>query len=548
MSQDRRTKYKSCETDVLVIGQGIAGLRAAYAAVQSGARVMVVSKCGNASIEVMGFNAVMDQNDSVESYYQDLVTSGAGICNPRLTRVLAQKAGEDAKELRELGLSYDTNADGSLNTMLTLGCSYPRLIHDGSYTGLKILKLLETQCVQKNVKFRNAVMITTLIKDGDHIVGAAGFDTVTEEFMVFWAKAVVLAAGGCGDMHTLSTYPGGIVGDGYAMAFEAGAQLVDMEFLQYEPCCFIYPNTIKGKLAVTTLLMEGGELRNSRGETFVKEQSQSGYHIQKNQLAQYILKEIADGKGSPHGGIYYDVTAVPEQRVKVDNAIFYRPALSAGVDLTKDYAEVVPVAHTCLGGVRIDTNCATSVPGLFAAGEVTGGIHGANRIGGCSGAETIVFGAIAGSSAAVYANEHGHCSNKKELADKEADRFARHAGQKEIGSRKDIMAQISRLIDEKIGMVRNKKDLQEALQQLDLYKTQLEEVCVGKAQNMVTLYQAKNIVTTAKIQAKASLLREESRGVFCRSDFPGQNDDEWCQSIIIERNGNECTTRKIRNQ
>jgi succinate dehydrogenase/fumarate reductase flavoprotein subunit len=256
------------------------------------------------------------------------------------------------------------------------------------------MALLRGICMDQKVQFCKPIQIVKLLTADGKGIGAAGVNCSTAAFNVFWAKAVVLAAGGGSAIHRLSTYPPGLVGSGYRLAYDAGAELTDMEFLQYEPCCFIYPDTVRGRLAVTTLLFEGGELRNKDGEPFVRKFSPGGYHIQKYLLARLIMQEIAAGRGSKHGGVFYDVTSVAQSRVKTDNAIFYEPALTGGVDMLKEYAEVAPVAHTFLGGVVIDSSCATAAAGLFAAGEVAGGVHGANRIGGCSGADTLVFAGI----------------------------------------------------------------------------------------------------------------------------------------------------------
>ena len=524
-------------TDVLVIGDGLAGLRAAAAASSEGAAVTVVSKGTGASREIMGFNAVFDERDSAEDYYGDILKSGEGINHPELARALAENAMGEADFLRSHGMAFDRNPDGSFNTMLALGCRFPRLLHEGSHTGAGAMRIMRRICAENRVSFDGPVMIMDLIRHEVRAAGAAGIDLKTGGFVIYMAKAVIIASGGCASIHPVSTYPSGISGDGYAMAYRAGAQLIDMEFQQFEPCCFVHPQGLAGALAVTTLLSEGGRLRNGRGECFLESDGMPGYRLQKSELAKYIMREVREGRGTEHGGVYYDVTAAPEKRVAVDHEIFYRPALRCGIDLLKQYAEVAPAAHTCLGGIRINGRCETSIPGLFAAGEAAGGVHGANRIGGCAGAETLVFGAVAGRSAADFS-----CYLAGEFSGRErgemqrrclSDMTSRMKRRKSPASSEKVRQRLSLAAEKYLGLFRSGQGLQSAEREFSDLAGELEAVRAQTTGELASLYECENMLHTAQMQAKASLRRKESRGVFFREDYSEKDDRNFLKNILI---------------
>lgn len=536
-------EQKIYKTDILIIGKGLAGVRAANAAVRQGVSVTLISKGNGSSTDIMGFNTTIGADDSVEIFYEDTLRSGAYINNRSVALKLAENSNAEIAFLEELGLKFDRNPDGSYNLMQTLGSSCKRMVHYKSLTGAAALNLLLKDCERRGVNFVEPVMTLNLLKDRNGITGASALDLQSGELVFFLAKAVVLATGGCGDIYPLSTYPKGISGDGYVMAYRAGVELMDMEFQQYDPCCFVYPNALRGRIVVTTMLNEGGELYNKNGERFIID-DYGTYNIQKSEIARHIWKEILDGKGNEHGGVYYDVTKLPHDRVAIDHNLFYDPALANGVDLTKVPAEVAPAAHSCVGGLGITPDCASTLPGLFAAGEVAGGIHGANRIGGSAGTEVFVYGRIAGESAASYVKAwDGDLSPAlgKEAIERETALFhsRKKAPSSEGADIDGILTQARRTINNGIGIVRDEDSLNSCIRELSGLMQVLDQLSADHTDRLAKIYTLENALVLAQLQAAASLMRTESRGVFYRRDFPEQDDAGWRKNIFIRQDDQE---------
>lgn len=527
-------------TDVLIIGSGLAGIRAAQAAVKGGANVIVVGKGGGASPGIMGFDVAINAEGNSEVFYNDLLNSGHSINSKKLARILAEDSVKEITNLEKLGLEFDKNEDGSLAAFQPIGSSYPCLVHYKALTGIKSVALIKEDSKKDGVVFERSIMITELLQYNGKIVGAVGVNINNGQFVSYLAKAVVLATGGCGAIHPVTTYPEDIVGDGYAMAYRAGAELIDMEFMQFEPCCFVYPEAIKGKPIATTMMKEGAVLRNADGERFMLKYGEKSENVQKDELSRAMAIEISEGRGTKHKGVLYDVTMLPRDMVVINHSIFYDPALKAGLDLMKEPAEVAPAAHTLIGGVKINEQCQSSKQGLFAAGEVVGGVHGANRLGGASGAEVLTFGARAGKYAAQFA-----LAVKDNIAEEKAMELFIHKKEESYLKRMEntrgsldaaiLRKNIQKILSEGVGLVKDNESLSRAYNELTKLEDMLDDLPVTNAKQLAEFHEFGNMITTGKLQASASLTRTESRGVHYRSDFPEKNDEKWMKNIVIKQ-------------
>ena len=470
-------------TDVLVVGGGLTGYRAAAAALETGTKVILVDAGGASSNSIMGFNAPVSEDDSPDSFFVDLEKSACEAGKKELRQVMAERAKGQVSYMESLSYSFDRTSEGEYSLIGVLGFSHPRLVHHGSFTGKEMLVLLKQHTETLGLRVVYGRM-TEIWKNSGEVSGVSGFDKKGCPITIN-AKAVVLCAGGS-SLLPGSTYPKDLCGDGYMMALRAGATLIDIEFQQFEPCCYCWPPELRGHLAVTTMLLEGGELKNGCGKAFVKKRGNHRYQVQKDQLASWIMDEIMSGRATPHGGVWYDITKLPMERIIKDHELFWREAMACGIDLTYQQAEVAPAPHTCIGGVRINAECETGVPGLFCAGENAGGVHGANRVGGCAGTETLVFGEIAGKNASSYAAQIRRRHWNEERMPDTKPPIGRH--------------EIPSTVAKALGFYRDEETLQQG-------KQFLEAINQGTH-------------SLVYVQILASLLRKESRGVFHRTDFP----------------------------
>ena len=530
--------FECIDTDLLVIGSGLAGLRAAVAAAEKGVSVLVVSKGTSASPEIMGFNAPVVPEDSEEQYYQDMERSGYGINDSRLARVLTENVLGEVNWLEEHGVHFTRDREGRYAPIHTLGTKYPRLIRAGISSGATEMKMMGQLCSDLGIMIDVHTDVLGLLAEENHALGAWGLRGGKP--VCYQAKAVILATGGCGAIQNFSTYPPAIIGDGYAMAYEVGAGLVDMEFQQFEPCCFIWPEQIRGKVIATTLLRHGAELRNGLGETFMANYGLSRENAQKGPLSRAMLAEVQAGRGSPHGGILYDMTMFDADFLYKDHAIFTRPAQEVGIDLTKEMPEMMPAAHTNLGGVIIDTSCMSEVDGLFACGEVIGGLHGGNRLGGSAGAETVVFGHLAGESAADYILR-GQSKTDGSMINKTASRafgiIDTLIGRKQPDRTSEIRKRLGVCLQNNLGIIRSAETVRSAEEEVQTLCNILHECGAKNLDEAAEHVHCQHMLKIAQMQIRASALRQESRGVFFRSDYPEQDDTGWKRNIIIRRDG-----------
>lgn len=531
-------EYTVRKSDVLIIGAGLAGLRAAYAVTEAGCTVAVVSKGPRCSGEVSGFNAPEGKNDSVKLFVQDIHNSGMTLDDPVLAETLARDSLKETAFLEKLGLDFQRTPEGEYALLQPLWCSVPRLVHSGTATGAEAERLLLKELEQKGVQVEAPVTVLEILTADGAACGALAHKSGSDQLTIYDAKAVILAAGGCGGLYEVSTYSKAICGDSAALAYRAGAELTNMEFIDFEPCCLVVPEHLRGRGVSSTMLFIGGVLRNTRGEDVVKKYFADISEVCKSRLSKAIYREIKDGNGTEHGGVYYDLTAVSHKDLEEHEAYLHLLE-SNGIDLAVTPLEVAPAAHTCLGGLRTDEHCRSSVPGLFAAGEAMGSLHGANRIGGNAGTEVFVFGAIAGENAAAYAKTAELHETAALTAAEKVIAKVTASMHKEGETPEECAAHIRHAVSAGIPLLRNEADI------LDL-KEHLE-VSAGfsrpTAENVETYLELLSMTQTAEIIAEASLLRHESRGVFSRSDYPETDPHLDHHNTLISKEGDHMKSR-----
>lgn len=475
------------ETDVLVIGGGLAGKRCAQTAGKKCRTVLIANGCG-ASPYIHGISVPLDKDDSVELFVSDTFRSGKE--QGKLS--LIKKMCSESVALKN---EFDFTKNGNEYELLKpLGASIPRVAGIGGRTGSRILSKIDEK---KSFEQYNDIRAMKLYCQDNKVKGVYCYSLRSDEWIYIAAKAVVIATGGFGGLFPFSTNSSDIGGDGIAMAYDAGAGLCDMEFIQFEPTAAVFPTEIKGRSVITTMLYEGAVIRNKNNERFMDEK------VDKDKLSLGIYREMTMGGATEHDGVFYDMTSVDDALLKGRYADYYKRYLSCGIDIGRQYVEVAPAPHTTLGGIEINVKCETAVEGLFACGEVTGGIHGANRLGGNAGLETLVFGKIAGESACEYA-----------CGDDEIHRSIKLPGMS--NSRVDVgnmRKMLSEAVGKSLNVIRNEKDMQclkgVALEIIDFCRDKLSDFAV---------YRLYNDAVTALISVSSALARKGNSGCHNRKD------------------------------
>lgn len=522
---------ESIRVDLLVVGAGLAGLRAARQGVLGGLNTAIAWTGPGASPHVLAYNALAeDCGDSFEAYHTDMLRAGGGLNHPELVTRVVNESKNLNQSLAESGFIPDQNAQGNYLRRHLGGCSYPRSFYVGDSTGIDIVRILWQELREHGVlELKDTQVLIPVLHQGQ-VVGAVGVNQ-SGEMIIIQAGAVVLACGGIGSLVDGSTYPKETKAGYAAFALLAGAELVDMEFLQFEPLvCFTHPVIDRMEIP-TAMLGDGAVLRNREGKRFLLKR---GYAceagVEKAALALHIEQEIRQGFGSPRGGVYVDATGVPLSVLKQYHIRTQRLA-KACINLSKDFVEVRPTSHSHMGGIRIDSNCASRVPGLYAGGEAAGGLHGASRIAGNSGTDALVTGDIAGRSAVQYVqNLHRLSSAQWERSLHDSLSHAAGITSCIYSEKKDIEVQIGKLLRENCGIIRSSKSLTEAQAVLETFK-RVGTSAFQSGWQIHEILSAWSAYSIAHCMFDAALLRQESRGAHVRSDFP-KADMDWEKSIF----------------
>src|SRR6187401_1021675 len=574
------TDYTTYEHDVLVIGAGGAGLRAAIEASAAGVKVGLICKSllGKAHTVMAegGMAAALanvDDRDNWKVHFSDTMRGGQYVNNWRMAEIHAKEAPDRVRELEAWGAVFDRTTDGRINKRNFGGHRYPRLAHVGDRTGLELIRTLQDHAVYTGMTVHMEHTVIELILDNGRATGVLAYDRERGRFHVFHAKAIILATGGIGRACRITSNSWEGTGDGHALAYEAGADLVDMEFVQFHPTGMIWPPSVRGILVTEAVRGEGGVLKNSEGRRFMFDDIPENYRSQtadneeegwrytqgdknarrppelltRDHVSRCIVREIKEGRGSPHGGVFLDISWI---KSKLPNAaehikrklpsMYHQFKQLADIDITEQPMEVGPTTHYVMGGVRVDPDTQMSrLPGLFAAGECAAGINGANRLGGNSLSDLLVFGKRAGEFAAQFAKQNslGEIRNDEiDLAAHEAlSPFDRGDGENPYQIQKDLQE----LMQDNVGIVRTESEMQDALGNLQQLKQRANRAAVtGNREynpGWHTTIDLKNLLTVSEAVTRTAIERKESRGAQFREDYPDKNEHFSKVNTIVSK-------------
>ena len=547
--------YETHEHDVLIIGAGGAGLRAAIEALAQGARVGLICKSllGKAHTVMAegGIAAAMgnvDRADDWRTHFRDTMRGGKFLNNWRMAQLHAQEAPERVHELEQWGALFDRTDDGQILQRAFGGHTFKRLCHVGDRTGLELIRTLQDRGVQQGIDVFMECTITRLIRDGDRMAGAFGYWREQGRFVNFKAKSIVIATGGIGKAWKITSNSWEYTADGMALAYEAGAELLDMEFVQFHPTGMVWPPGVQGILVTEAVRGEGGTLKNNRGERFMEKYDPKRMELStRDVVARAIYTEVKEGRGSEHGGAYLDISHKPADYVKKKLPSMYHQFKElADVDITTGPMEVGPTCHYMMGGIRVDAETGQStVPGLFAAGEAAAGLHGANRLGGNSLSDLLVFGKRAGKAAAEYAKSARSSElDAAQLQDAEREMlspFERTAGEFPYEIHRDLQDFMQSLV----GICRTEEDLQKALDELEKLKPRLARVRADGSRMFNPGWHLtrdlRSMVLISEAVTRSALARRESRGAHSRIDYPNLDDVWGKQNNIVVKRGDQMT-------
>lgn len=576
-------EYLTHEHDVLVIGAGGAGLRAAIEASAAGVKVAVITKSllGKAHTVMAegGIAASMgnvDDRDNWRVHFSDTMRGGQYLNNWRMAELHAKEAPARVRELEAWGALFDRTKDGRILQRNFGGHRYPRLAHVGDRTGLEMIRTLQDHGIHLGLDVFMEHTVIQLLKDGDRIAGAFGYDRERGRFHLFRAKAVVLATGGVGRAYKITSNSWEYTGDGHSLAYHAGATLMDMEFVQFHPTGMIWPPSVRGILVTEGVRGEGGVLRNRNGERFMfkdipplyvnqtASSEEEGWRytqgdknakrppelLTRDHVARCIRREVREGRGSPHGGVFLDIAWIKEKLPHAAEHIkkklpsmYHQFKQLADIDITQEPMEVGPTTHYMMGGVRVDADSQMSdVPGLFAAGECAAGLHGANRLGGNSLSDLLVFGKRAGEYAATFAQNAAlgamDATELASLGKNALEPFGRNDGTNPY----TVQHELQGVMQDLVGIVRTEQEMRQALERVGGFKTAASKVSVSGNREYNagwhTALDLRNLLTVAEIITRAALERKESRGAHFRDDFPAK-DEQFGKFNIVVRKGND---------
>ena len=567
--------------DVLVIGAGGAGLRAAIEAAASGVTVGLICKSllGKAHTVMAegGMAAAMANNDDRDSWrvhFADTMRGGQYINNWRMAELHAKEAPDRVRELEGWGAVFDRTPDGRINQRNFGGHRYPRLAHVGDRTGLELIRTLQDHAVYLGMNVHMEHTVVELLLDDGRAAGVLAYDRERGRFHVFSAKAVVLATGGVGRAYKITSNSWEGTGDGHALAYRAGAEMIDMEFIQFHPTGMVWPPSVRGILVTEGVRGEGGVLKNNQGRRFMFDDIPDNYKPQtasdpeegwrytqgdknarrppelltRDHVARCIVREVREGRGSPHGGVFLDIAWIKEKLPNAEEHIkrklpsmYHQFKELADLDITKEPMEIGPTTHYVMGGIRVDADSQmSSIPGLFAAGECASGINGANRLGGNSLSDLIVFGKRAGEYAAQWARQHSAARVDEGLVDRAMRNSLSPFERGDSGENPyRVQSDLQETMQDLVGIVRNESDMQEALRRIWQFKERSNRVGVSGHREYHagwhTALDVRNLLDISECIARSAIERKESRGGHFREDYPDKAAEFSTVNVMTKR-------------
>ena len=573
-------QYETYDYDVLVIGAGGAGLRAAIEAASSGVTVGLICKSllGKAHT-VMAEGGIaaslsnVDERDNWKVHFADTMRGGQYLNNWRMAELHAKEAPDRVRELEGWGALFDRTKDGKILQRNFGGHKYPRLAHVGDRTGLEMIRTLQDHGIHQGIKVHMEYTIVALLKSDGRISGAFGYERERGRFVLFKTKSIVLATGGIGRAFKITSNSWEYTGDGHSLAYEAGAQLMDMEFVQFHPTGMVWPPSVRGILVTEGVRGEGGILLNNQNKRFMFNDIPELYRSQtadneeegwkytqgdrqarrppelltRDHVARCIVREIKEGRGSPHQGVYLDISWIKQRLPHAEEHIkkklpsmYHQFKKLADIDITKEPMEVGPTTHYAMGGIKVDADTQMStVPGLFAAGECAAGLHGANRLGGNSLSDLLVFGKRAGDYASRFAKENGSAIIDEESIPRIMNRSLKPFEVTEGENPYQVQLDLQEMMQDLVGIVRREEELLKALEKLNDFKKRSDIVrVIGNREynsGWHTTLDLQNLLIVSEAITKAALERKESRGAHFRDDYPDKDPNAGKFNIVISK-------------
>lgn len=540
------------KTDVLIIGGGGAAARAAIEASKFPLKIIMVMKgrfpSGTTPIAMGSMAAVLRDDDNPEIFYHDIINGGYLLNNRKLARILANESKNVFEDLNNFGTEFRKTNKGILYIGHPTGTSKPRAALTVNH---KFMKGLISKVKESPIEIYDQIMITDLLKINNSIIGAVGFNYISGEFFTFSAKAIILATGGLGQIFKLTSMPPGATGDGYAMGLNVGAEVIDMEFTQ-AMVCVIYPDAIRGLAPPFDGFVKfGAKFYNGLNERFMERyEPEKMENVTRDVASICVFKEIQAGRGTSHGGVIMDISPIPWSLLKSLMPKIYHAYDRQGLDATKTGIEWAPGCHHQMGGLKINERCETNIKGLYAVGEVAGGVHGANRLGGNSLTATQVFGKIAGKNAAQFASSISHEELAQEMIE-EKKRSIYDVYERDIGvNYKEVQELVKKIMSENAWIIKNAKNLNTALDAIIKLKEEAKtniKLPEKTYRHLKGALETLNMIEVSELVIRASLKRNESRGAHYREDYPKQDDVNWLKNIIFykEKDDFKFNTRDI---